>query len=378
MKRILLVLVALGALIALPLAARAAEFNAPPSGSVVINQPAKNVYTAGNTITTEAKIEGDLVAAGNTISVGDAVEHSVFAVGQSIDVKGKVGQNTRVAGNSITISGQTGEDLQAAGNSIVLAKAAIVGGDAMLAGSVVTIDGTINGWLKGAGETVTINGEVKGDVKLDANNVIVGSNAIIGGKLTYKSNQKAQIADSAKITGGVSFEQRTKYDNTFVRLLMTEILTLALLAKLIGGLLLLLVFVYLLPKFSKLIITSATAKLGNAMGMGLVALIATPIVAIILLVSTIGSSIALVLGMLYALLVILAAHYGTLLIGQAIIKFYKKNADVALDWRTAVVGVAASAILALVPFVGPLIVFLAMLAALGSLVVMIFNHSRSQ
>ncbi len=378
MKRILLVLVALTALVALPLAARAAEFNAPESGSVVISQTAKNVYTAGNTISTEAKIEGDLVAAGNAINIGEAVEHSIFAIGQSIDVKGMVGQNTRVAGNSINIGGQIGEDLQAAGNSIVLAKTATVGGDAMLAGSVMTIDGTISGWLKGAGDTVNINGEVKGDVKLDANKVIIGDKAVIGGKLAYKSNQKAQIAATAKIAGGVSFEQRTKYDNTFVRLLMTEILTLALLAKLVGGLLLLIVLVYLVPKFSKLIISSATTKLGNAMGIGLVALIVTPIVAVILLVSTIGSSIALVLGTLYALLIILSAHYGTLLIGHAIIKFYKKNADVPLDWRAAVVGVVASAILALVPFAGPLIVFLAMLAALGSLASMLLSTVRNK
>jgi len=375
MKRLMPYLVLIGILLLLPFAARAAEFNVPADGTVTIAQPAKNIYVAGNAITTEAKIAGDMVAAGNSININNDIDHSIIAVGQNISLRGKVGQNARLGGNTITISSEVGEDLQAAGNSIVLSKSATVGGDAMLAGSVVTIDGTINGWFKGAAETITINGEVKGDVKVDANNVIVGDKAVIGGKLTYKSNTTAQIANGAKITGGVDFQQRTGYDNTFVRILMTEVLTLALLVKLIGSVILLLLLIYLLPKFSRELLGAGAAQPWMKLGIGLIALIVTPITALLLLISTIGAPIAILVGLLYALMLILAAHYGTLLIGQYTLKLFKKG-EVKLDWQTAVVGVVAVTILAFIPFIGPLAVFAALLMCLGSLSSMLLSHAR--
>ena len=375
MKRLMPFLALIGLLVLLPFAARAAEFNVPADGTVTINQPAKNVYTAGNAITTEAQIAGDIVAAGNSININSDIDHSVIAVAQSINLRGKVGQNARLGGNTITISSEIGEDLQAAGNSIVISKTALVGGDAMLAGSIITIDGTINGWLKGASETITINSEIKGDVKVDANNVVIGDKAIIGGKLTYKSNNQAQIASGAKIAGGVDFQKRTSYDNTFVRILMTEILTLALLVKLIGSVILLLLLIYLLPKFSQGVLGTAVTQPWMKLGIGLIVLIVTPITALLLLISTIGASIAFLLIMLYVLMLVLATHYGTLLIGQYTLKLLKKG-DVKLDWQTAVVGVVAVTILALIPFIGPLAVFAALIMCLGSLSSMLFSHAR--
>jgi hypothetical protein len=73
--------------------------------------------------------------------------------------------------------------------------------DAAIAGGTVTLQGTVGRNARIAGGRVEIAGAVNGDLLIRAQQVIVLPSAVIGGNFTYSSEQPAQIAPGARVTG---------------------------------------------------------------------------------------------------------------------------------------------------------------------------------
>jgi len=379
MKKILLACAVVG-LLCLPLSrgASAAELYTPASQSTTINQNVKNLYTAGGTINIDTGVEGDAIIAGNSININQDVEQTLMAVGQSVVVKGNVGQNARLAGNTITINGNIGQDLLVGAATLAIEDGSQVGGDLLAGVAELTVDGVIKGYLKSSANKAVINGTVWGDVTFkDVNQLTIGEKAIVNGKLSYRSDAEATIAAGAQIKGGVDFNQRTPYRNAWVRFLMLNVLTLAMLGKLVAGFLVLLVLIYALPNISQNIVAKTTEKFLTRLGIGFLVLVVVPIVLILLFVSLIGSAIASLVGIWYLLMLILAAHYATLTVGKITRRLLSKQHNAPLDWITALVGIVASAIIALVPALGPLVIFVIFLAALGAITQMLIVHRQA-
>lgn len=64
-----------------------------------------------------------------------------------------------------------------------LAAGEVVDDDLVLTGTVVTVDGTVNGTLVAAGRTITLNGLIKSDAILAGETIIIGEKAVIEGNL---------------------------------------------------------------------------------------------------------------------------------------------------------------------------------------------------
>jgi cytoskeletal protein CcmA (bactofilin family) len=379
MKKLILALAALGLLLILPLGrgADAAELYAPESGSATVNKTVKNLYSAGSSVNLDAPVLGDAIVAGGSVTVSQNVEQTLMAAAESIIVKGNVGQNARLAANTITIGSKIGQDLLVGANTVQLEPSAEIGGDLLAGASRLVIDGTVKGYVKGGAEEAIINGTVGGDVTLkEVNKLTIGEKAVIGGKLSYRSNSEANIASGAQIKGGIDFDQRTPYTNAWMQFLMLQVLTLATLGKLIAGFLMLLVLIYGLPRVSQNIVTGTVEKPLNKLGIGFLALVATPIAAILLLMSVVGTSIAGLLIGIYALILMLAVHYTTLVVGKITRQLLGKQKDAPLDWLTALVGMVTSTILSFIPVLGALVMFLVFFATLGSLTKALTIHRK--
>lgn len=111
---------------------------------------------------------------------------SQFSAGQDVTVDSKVPGSLTVAGETVTVTDQ-----------------ASIAKDAWIAGRRVAVEGMIGRDLTIRAQDALINGPVKGDVAFYGMNLSFGPDARIDGEVNYYSASKAQIDESAKITGPI-------------------------------------------------------------------------------------------------------------------------------------------------------------------------------
>lgn len=376
MKKAIFIIIAL--LILLPALCFAADIRNSYSDSINIgkDEKPKNLYVAGGTINSEADVLGDMVAAGSTINVNGNVENSLLAAGKDIFIRGFIGNNARVAGKEIYVDGNIGQDVNAACDKLMVGKKSTINGDLMAVANTIEIDGKVLGNVRiGAVNKLIIRGEIKGDVLIKAvNNLVVENSGSIGGKLSYRSPREAEIANASKIAGGINFtkEERFRPHRLF------QFLGGLIVWKMIVNFIVLILMVYLLPKFSRNTIEKSYASPIGSFGWGLFTLIIMPIIGIFLLISLVGIPLAGILYLLYVLLLFIAGVYTSLLIGSLILKMIQKTEVYKADWLAALIGVIGTEILLFIPLLGWIIIVIMFLFALGGLTIKGFEALKNQ
>lgn len=361
MKKVLLSLGIL-ALMA-PVVALAAQFRSSENGSVSLSadEQAKNLYSAGQIVTIDGKVSKDLFAAGSSVFINGNTEDSVFAAGTSVNIKGDLGGSARVAGEYVVIDGSVGGDIMAAGNNVVISSDAVVSDDVFVMASSVDLGGTVGGKAVITAKTVKISGKITGDVTIhEAESVTLTDSAVVSGKLTYAATQQASIDRNAIVVGGVDYQEiQTR---TFP-LVEKELFSLT---KIIGTFVFLLLLIYLLPKFTRRFVEAATTDSWDNLGWGFLMLIVTPIVSLILLILVATAGIAIITTLAYFIFVAVSAAMAALLVGLNIVKYFKKEKEFTYDWVTALTGAIAVAVIAVIPVIGPLLLFVLFLVAFGT------------
>ncbi len=364
MKKLLLI--AFVCLLLVPTSALAATFQAPQSGTATIgnHETIKNAYLAGNIISVNGTVSGDLVAAGNTITVSGEVIDNVNIAGNSITLNGKVGKSIRVAGANIVINNNVGADIFAAGGTLSLDQSATVNDDFIAAGGIIDLSGIVKGKAYLSGGQITINGIVNGDVIIkNSDKVIIGENAVIKGNFNYQAQQEALINPGAKIEGITNFNKLANQNNISSKFKIG--ITIFSLIMALATFLLLLVLIYVFPKLMRNIVERSFAKPWENLGVGFVYLVVVPIAAIILLATVIGLPIGLLILGLYAVTLGLAKFLVPILVGSLIFKWIRKEKAYRLDWLTALVGAIVALIIGLIPFLGSIALFVIFLFILS-------------
>ena len=309
-----------------------------------------DLYVGGNTIIIDATINGDLIAAGKTITVNGPVNGSIMAAGETVNINGEVTHAVRVIGETLNISGTIGRDLLVGGAKFSMASTAEIGGDLLLGAGNARIDGLINGDIKSAVDSLTI-----------------ASTASIQGKLTYISENEANIQSDAQIRGTITHRLPDIKEKiatgtgiglwgTFIGFLMILVLGI--------------IIILIAPKRVEAVTESIRTSPWASLGWGAVILVATPIVASIVCITIIGLPLGLITLALYTIVIYLTQLFVGLLIGQLIIGAYKG----VVETRGALVGALALGLailrfLMLIPFVGFFFRLATVLFGLGAILV---------
>jgi hypothetical protein len=240
-------------------------------------------------------------------------------------------------------------------------------GDLVVFHGSSTVDGTVNGSLTAFDAPVTISGRVNGDVVVFNGRVELRSGANVTGDVV--SQQAPVVASGATIGGTTSrLQTRTNWEGfgwagRFGWWLAVSVSTL------VAGLVLL----WLVGRGAARILEAGRTRIGPSIGLGLLLFFGLPILAVIALVTIVG--IPLGLGLLAALLLIYALGYGATawILGRSILR--RPTA-----WVVAfLVGWAILRVVALVPVLGGLVWFAAVVFGLGALAVAIWRaRSASQ
>jgi len=337
------------------------------SGGEVIND---DLYVGANTVIIDGTINGDLWAAGNVITINGIVNGSVMAAGRTVNINGDIGHAVRAAGETINISSDVDGDVMVGGSQVNIASTAKVGGDLLFGAGNARIDGLIEGVIKGGGGDVTISSEVRGDVALQVKSLTILPTANIQGKLTYTSEEEANIQSGAQIGGTTTHnlpEVREKRAKPFPFALFSGIggKVTGFLMALIAGL----VIILLAPRRLTSIAESIRSRPGPSAGWGAIILFGTPIAAIIVCITIVGIPVGLIALALYGIAIYLAQIPVGLFIGRWIIGHFRGVEGKAIMVGALALGLVILRLLRLIPHLGFLIGLAVILFGLGAVVV---------
>jgi hypothetical protein len=220
----------------------------------------------------------------------------------------------------------------------------------------VTVRGTVDGNVVVADGDVTLRGHVTGDVVTFGGTAALGRRAHVDGDLLY-GDKKPQVGPGARVGGEVKKFKAEEFAGGALAWRIGVWLAVTL-SMLVLGLILLALF----PKAADAVASTAKARTGRALLIGLLTFFVIPILGFVALITIVG--IPLGAGLLLALLPIYGVAYtaSAFVVGRLV---SKQGARIL----AFVIGVAILRVLALVPFLGGLVWFLATLLGLGALMV---------
>jgi hypothetical protein len=334
-------------------------------GMLNLTEPVEgDAFLAGGHVATASEVQGDLVAAGGEVSVGGAIGDDLYAAGGSVQFDAIVKGNARVAGGDIHVGPAT-----------------MVAGGMSLTGGQIAFEGVAHDYLQASGGSVRINGEVVGDAEVRANELLIGPEARIGGRLVYHGPQPPAVPEGAVIAGGLEFHEADigRYFGDVRPQARDTASGLGTFLWFLGVFLAGALFILLLPRFT----SEAAAAIGRqplpSLGLGLAILLCVPFVAVVLLITIIGIPVALLLMSLYLLVLFLGWITAALFVAQRGLAALRPGQAATRGWLmlTLLLGLVVLWLLRQIPFVGGWIGFVALLAGIGALAWRTFNGRQA-
>ncbi|MBU1177718.1 hypothetical protein KJ903_00700 [Patescibacteria group bacterium] len=363
--------VALFMFLVLPVSAQAIEFKNGDEVIIAADQIIEDdLLVAGGNIRIHGQINGDLVIAGGDVEVTGQVNGDVLVGAGQVTIEGPVMDDVVASGGQVRIKERIEDNVILAGGMVEIDDNVLIGRDLIVGAGNVSLYGDVgrNIWV-GAGE-MKLAGEVGGNVEGEIENLSLTSDARINGDLKYSSTQEAQIDSGAEVAGVKEWtEAKNSYSGAKVgsgNPVLAMITGTA--SKIISGLGLLIIgilFVLLFPRIASRVLAKLTGQPGASFGWGLLVLIATPIAAVMVMVTIVGFPLALLVFVLYSAAIYLAKVIVGLWIGDRLIKAIGKKQEVSLIWSVGL-GLVIFGIVVAVPFIGWLVKLVAIAFGLGA------------
>jgi cytoskeletal protein CcmA (bactofilin family) len=338
---------------------------------------------AGDAITVESTevIDGDFNAAGRSVTIAGIVEGDANLAAIDLDISGRVDRSASVAAARGKISGTIGGSLRVAsgnldltgtvnGSLIVVAgtvsipSQARIEGDVLIYGGQVDIRGAVNGNVKVNAGNVTLGGRIGGDVEGSISQLTLLDTARIGGSLTYTSQQSADVAPNAVVTGITTHDKPLSFGSP---LGVFNGLLKVVWALITGALL-----VAVAPRAAEAI-GKAGRRILPAAGLGLAAIILGPIVAVILIATLIGLPAGLMMLAGYVVVLYLSQVVVGIVIGRAILSGRWDDGSRGFYLLAMTIGVILLSALKFIPlpYVGGIVSLLVSIWGVGTVVLLL-------
>ena len=308
-------------------------------------------------------VVGPAAAAGaDEIVINDSLR-----VGGRIDITEPIQGPLHAAAGQVRIDAPIHGNVRVAGGQVVIGPNGTVAENASIAAGQVVVEGAVTGQLHAVGGQVTLNGPVGGDVSVGAGKLTLGPDARIAGKLAFRGGDLRQDP-AAQVTGGITHTTRERWGNWHERTPAERFLRgwlwtagLIFLAALIAA---------ALPGPSQRMARELSTRPWITPLLGIVALSAIPVAAVLAMITVIGIPIGLLALFGYGALLLVGYVWLAVVVGGLLLDRIKPEVASQTAWR---VGAAMLAMLTLgllgrIPFLGGFIVFVAMIVGVGMVV----------
>ena len=348
-----------------PQQSSAAEVRAGDHISLTQNEKhLKDLYLFGSNIIVDAPVKNDLVTAGGDISINGPVSNDLLIGGGNITVKGTVGNTARIGGGNITIDSPIKNDLVIGGGNVTITKNASIGGDLLVAGGKVDVQGTVHGKILTAGGDITINNAVGGNVTVEhVKQLILGPQASIAGSLIYTSAQKVQQSPSSFVAGKTTFHMQEPKQRENVP---AQFLAGMGLYKLIIDIIITLLFIYFFRQGLEKLMQRMKKEPVKSGAYGFAFVLLAPLASFIMLILLwLGLASFLFVGLVWLISLFIVKVF----IGWFVIALWNKQQKqhaYVLDWKAGIVGPIVLFIILLIPVLGWLMGAILFFIAVGA------------
>lgn len=300
-----------------------------------------NLFVVANTVTINSQVGGDAFICANTVTIEEDgyIFSNLFTFSKNVDIKGVV-YDLYSASENTTISGYVYRDIKVGSNT-------------------VNIAGTIgrNAYVDCVNLNFAKNTDANNEEEMTGT-----SQGVVNGNLKYSAKEEASIPEGA-VTGETTFEKEMSFDgNTFQKQIMS-----------LGTFLVTVIVVWLLclwrtPKFLKNTASLLTTKkILPIIGFGILTPIVGIIAAILLFILGLTSKIALLLIITLIILMMISSSIFIIAVNNIICN--KLNIEKkAVMFGSLVISSIVLWVVNLIPFVGSVVGFIAVVLGLGMIV----------
>ena len=294
-------------------------------------------FVAGNNVEMNSEVDGANFVAGNNVKVS-SVQDYLFTAGNNVVVDGVSSKDAFIVGNKVEIKSSMTRDLYVAGTDIV-------------------INSTMTRNIYAGGDRIVINAYIDGDLKVASENITVGEETVITGKLLYPKTAKITIDKAAQVNMTETYEG----DYEEVEVTPTDIVS-GFIISYVGLLIVAFILLAINKKFFKAIEKTErnAASVVKTMAIGFGTLILVPIAAIFALVTVVGIPLTIIALLLYGICIYLSAIPTAYFVGGWIMKDNKPN-----EYLLLALSLLALSILKVIPGIGGLIGFASLIFGLG-------------
>ena len=359
------------------LAARSAPASFSVSQSLLVASSSPgNAYAAGVSVVLTAPVAGDFSALGGSIITAAPVGGDDLLLAGSINSRATVKGDFRAVGGNIDIEEPMAGDLVVFGYDVY--DSGRPGGNVFIIAANTTLADGAAGPVTIFGNNISLAGDFAGDVTVIASGrLTLAASTTIRGVLSYQAPTPAAIPESVTVTNGIAYTSASYLpDAGTSRILALVSMGFFLFARILGALILSGLLAGLFPRLAEAVVDRAGMKLRSILLttlLGFAILVATPVLLILLSLTFVGLGLALLLGILYALLALLAVVYAGIFIGCVLVRRYLHR-DTVL-WHDGVFGMLVLSLIALVPIVGFLIALLLTVFSAGALLQIFFHFA---
>ena len=325
-----------------------------------------NRLSAGDEVTLDEYVPGNVFLAAGRVNLDDRVGGSAFVTGGDVNITGSIGHRLFAAGGDLRIEGEVEGDVRAAGGKLRVPRGAMLRGDVTLAGGSVEMEGEVGGDLAAFGESVVINGVIGGDLKIAAEDIRIGPDTRVAGKLEYKSGGTFLIDPNARIEQGV--EQLDSNDRNWFRKAGHGASRVGGAMFTLGVLLLGALLILGLPTFSREASATLRREWWQSAGIGCVMLVGVPFAIVILMITIVGIPLALMMIFGYMVLLMLGYVVAAIFVGDFALERLGGERAKQVGWRLLflLLALVAISVVRHLPLIGGLAVALLFVAGIGA------------
>jgi len=335
-----------------------------------------DLYAFGTNISINGTINGDLIAAGSNVTIDGTVTGDVIAAANNVIIRGQVGGSVRAAGTNLNIDGKVAKDVVGGSVNMNIQSNGRVGRDVLAGATNTNIQGQIGRDLQAGSTSVEISGTVGRDVLAQTTNINVTGTGSIGGSLKYTSPNEAKLASGSTVKGGI--EHRTPEPGREPLVTGPAALVVDWLKGLIGLLILGILVVFFFPGFSRRAGEALVHSPWLTLAIGALVLIGLPILSIVFFAvgALIGGWwIGFVVLALFTVVLALSIPIAAVGVGGALLRVARRPVPV---WFALFIGLVALLLVALIPILGGLVIFCALLFGMGATTIAVVGNRRAE
>ncbi len=278
----------------------------------------RDLYLWSQMLEIDGTLDGDLIAWVQNGMISGTVTEDVTAFAQDLRITGEVDDDVRAFCQNLYIDGTVKGDVLVLAANITVGEGAVIEGNLVAAGGVIHMNGTVMQDARLAGGTTTLNGTVGGNASIMTDGgLTLGDSASIGGDLSYKGPSEIDIAPGV-VKGSVNFVHPIPKVRTGFHLprgFRTLLRIFEFIAAIIAGS----IIVALTKDHAKRTAETIRRKPLKSLGIGFIAFICVPIIAIIALVLIITAPLSIIMVLAYLIALYIAKFYVALWLGNLLV-----------------------------------------------------------